>query len=345
MLEKTAFNSSEAARNKRGMLVIITLVILIVIAFIISVNTGYIRLTPMELLNTLFGNGTQKQELILFQFRLPRIVISILIGAGLAVSGAVMQGVFRNALADPGILGINAGAGIMVMLLISFYPTTTAAPVYLLPVVSFVGAGATAALIYFLAYKRHQGIAPMRLLLTGVAVAAGMSAAMIVLTLRLSPDKYQFVATWLAGSIWGTSWKFVLALLPWIITLIPYVIYKARVMNVLNLGEQTAVGLGAAVNKEQFRLLAAAVGLAAASVAVSGGIGFVGLVGPHLARRLVGPKHQLMLPTSALLGSLLVITADTIGRWVLQPSEIPTGIVVAVIGAPYFLYLLSRTKS
>ncbi|WP_405174070.1 FecCD family ABC transporter permease [Paenibacillus sp. FSL H8-0260] len=323
----------------------IILAVLIVIAFIISMNTGYIRLTPMELLNTLFGKGTDKQELILFQFRLPRIVISVLIGAGLAVSGAVMQGVFRNALADPGILGINAGAGIMVMLLISFYPTATAVPVYLLPMVAFVGAAITAALIYVLAYKRHEGIKPMRLLLTGVAVAAGMSAAMIVLTLRLDPEKYQFVATWLAGSIWGTSWKFVLSLLPWIVILVPYVIYKARVMNVLNLGEQTAVGLGAAVTKEQFRLLAAAVGLAAASVAVSGGIGFVGLVGPHLARRLVGPKHQLMLPTSALLGSLLVIIADTIGRWILQPSEIPTGIVVAVIGAPYFLYLLARTKS
>lgn len=110
-------------------------------------------------------------------------------------------------------------------------------------------------------------------------------------------------------------------------------------------GEQTATGLGANVSREQFRLLAAAVGLAASSVAVSGGIGFVGLVGPHLARRLVGPKHQLMLPASALIGALLVITADTIGRRILQPSEIPTGIVVAVIGAPYFLYLLARTKS
>ncbi|WP_339320582.1 iron ABC transporter permease [Paenibacillus sp. FSL R10-2734] len=344
-MEKTTFSTFEASKNKRGFITMISLAVLIVIAFIISMNTGYIRLTPMELLNTIFGKGTDKQELILFQFRLPRIVISVLIGAGLAVSGAVMQGVFRNALADPGILGINAGAGIMVMLLISFYPTATAAPVYLLPMVAFVGAGVTAALIYALAYKRHQGISPMRLLLTGVAVAAGMSAAMIVLTLRLDPEKYQFVATWLAGSIWGTSWKFVLSLLPWILILVPYVIYKARVMNVLNLGEQTAVGLGAAVTKEQFRLLAAAVGLAAASVAVSGGIGFVGLVGPHLARRLVGPKHQLMLPTSALLGALLVITADTIGRWILQPSEIPTGIVVAVIGAPYFLYLLARTKS
>ncbi|AIQ48253.1 iron ABC transporter permease [Paenibacillus sp. FSL R7-0273] len=345
MQRTTTMMSYESARRRRGLFILATIFVLIVIAFIISVNTGYIRLTPLELLNTMLGKGTDKQELILFDFRLPRIVISLLIGAGLAVSGAVMQGVFRNDLADPGILGINAGAGLMVMLMVSFYPTTNAAPVFFLPVIAFVGAGLTAALIYVLAYKRHEGIKPIRLLLTGVAVAAGISAAMIVLTLRLDPDKYQFVATWLAGSIWGTSWKFVLSLLPWIVILVPYVIYKARVMNVLNLGEQTAVGLGANVNKEQFKLLAAAVGLAAASVAVSGGIGFVGLVGPHLARRLVGPKHQLMLPASALLGALLVITADTIGRWILQPSEIPTGIVVAVIGAPYFLYLLARTKS
>lgn len=126
------------------------------------------------------------------------------------------------------------------MLMVSFYPSTAAAPAYLLPLVAFVGAGLTAVLIYVLAYKRYQGISPIRLLLLSVAVAAGISAAMIVLTLRLDPDKYQFVATWLAGSIWGTSWKFVLSLLPWIVILLPYVIYKARVMNVLNLGEQTA---------------------------------------------------------------------------------------------------------
>ena len=130
-------------------------------------------------------------------------------------------------------------------------------------------------------------------------------------------------------------------------TIIPCFILRcsAMVMNVLNLGEQTAKGLGAPVSKEQVKLLAAAVGLAASCVAVSGGIGFVGLIGPHLARRLVGAKHQIVLPASALIGSLLVITADTLGRWILQPSEIPTGIVVAVIGAPYFLYLLVKSKS
>lgn len=337
--------STSQRRHRQGLIVLAVLAALIILSFIISMNTGYIRLSPLEVLKTLFGMGTDKQSLILFDFRLPRIVISILVGAGLAVSGCILQGVSRNALADPGILGINAGAGLMVMLFISFYPTTTAAPVFLLPVLALLGAGLTALLIYTLAYKRHEGISPTRLILTGIAVAAGISAAMIVLTLRLDPDKYQFVATWLAGSIWGSNWKFVLALLPWILVLIPLVIFKARVMNVLNLGEQTATGLGAPVEKERLLLLAAAVGLAGSSVAVSGSIGFVGLIGPHLARRLVGPKHQLLLPASALAGSLLMIVADTIGRWILQPSEIPTGIVVAVIGAPYFLYLLARSKA
>lgn len=338
-------SQSEQRKRKRSILVMSTLGILIVIALLISMNTGYIRLSPLEVLRTLLGSGTDKQQLILFEFRLPRIVISVLIGAGLAVSGCVMQAISRNALADPGILGINAGAGIMVMLFISFYPTTAAAPVFLLPVLALLGAGLTAALIYALAYKRHEGLSPTRLLLTGIAVAAGISAAMIVLTLKLDPDKYQFVATWLAGSIWGTNWKFVLSLLPWIVVLLPVVIYKAQVMNVLNLGESMATGLGARVSREQLVLLAAAVGLAASCVAVSGGIGFVGLIGPHLARRLVGPKHQMLIPTSALTGSLLVIIADTLGRWILQPSEIPTGIVVAIIGAPYFLYLLARSKT
>jgi iron complex transport system permease protein len=137
----------------------------------------------------------------------------------------------------------------------------------------------------------------------------------------------------------------VLALLPWLVALLPFVFYKAGVLNVLNLGDHVATGLGAPIEKERLGLLAASVGLAGSCVAVSGGIGFVGLIAPHLARRLVGPKHQYLLPASALTGGLLMIVADTVGRSLLQPSEIPTGIVVAVIGAPYFLYLLAKTKA
>ncbi|MBO0589348.1 iron ABC transporter permease [Sporosarcina sp. E16_8] len=344
MKEKNNRTHTQHRAKTKNLIIIGVLGLLIVVAFMISMNTGFIRLTPLEVIRTLFGLGTDKQHLILFEFRLPRIIIAVLVGMGLAVSGCVLQGISRNALADPGILGINAGAGLAVMLFISFFPSTAATPVFLLPVLAFLGAGVTAVIIYSLAYKRHEGISPMRLLLTGVAVAAGISSAMIVLTLRLSPENYQFVATWLAGSIWGSNWKFVLSLLPWILVLIPFVFSKARVLNVLNLGDLTATGLGASIEKERRILLAAAVGLAGASVSVSGGIGFVGLIGPHLARQLVGSRHQFLIPAAALTGGLLVLVADTLGRWILQPSEIPAGIVVAVIGAPYFLFLLSRLK-
>lgn len=330
--------------RRKNFLIIATLIVLIVVTFVMSMNTGVIKLTPMEVIRTLFGQGDAQQQLILFQFRLPRIVIGVLVGMGLAIAGAVLQGISKNALADPGILGINAGAGLAVMLYISFFPTTKSVLVYLLPVLAFIGAGLTAVLIYSLSYKRHEGITPMRLILTGVAVAAGISSAMIVLTLRLTPENYQFVATWLAGSIWGSNWRFVLSLLPWLLILFPFIYMKSRVLNILNLGEVTSIGLGASIEKERRWLLAASVGLAGASVSVSGGIGFVGLIAPHLARQLVGANHQFLLPTSALLGGFLVLLADTVGRSILEPSEIPAGIVVAVFGAPYFLFLLARLK-
>ncbi len=329
-------------KSKRAAIIMITLLLLVIILFVISMNTGHIRLTPLEVFKTLFGYGSEKQSLILYQFRLPRIVIAILIGAGLAVSGCILQGISRNALADPGILGINAGAGLTLMLYLSFFPAVTLGSIFAIPLMALAGSALVAIFIYVLSYKRGEGISPTRLLLTGIAAAAGISAITIVLTLKLDPQQYQFIATWMAGSIWGSNWKFVWALLPWTVILIPLSITKARTLNVLSLGEQTATGLGAVIEKDRRIMLAIAVGLAGTSVAVSGGIGFVGLIGPHLARRLVGPRHQLLIPASALTGSLLVLTADTIGRILLQPSEIPAGIVVAVIGAPYFLYLMSR---
>lgn len=332
-------------KTARCLFISIILTLLILITFIISMNTGVIRLSPLDIFYTLIGQGTDRQELILFEFRLPRIIISVLVGAGLATAGAILQGVTRNGLADPGILGINAGAGLAVVLYISFYPVDKAGTVYLLPLIALLGAGGTAALIYTLAMKKGEGISPIRLVLTGIAVAAGISAAMLVLTIRLDPRNFQFVAIWLAGNIWGTTWKYVIALLPWVLLLLPYAYLKARMLNVMTLNEQLSIGLGASIQRERLTLLATAVGLAGSCVAVGGGIGFVGLIGPHLARRLVGPQHQYMLPVSALVGGLLVIAADLLARSVMQPTEIPTGIVVSVIGAPYFLYLLAKTKA
>lgn len=329
-------------KQRRAGIIACIFIILLIILFLISLNTGVIRIDPVTIVKTIFGSGTPRDELLLFEFRLPRITIAMLIGMGLAVSGAVLQGIVKNPLADPGIIGINAGAGLTVMLFVSYFSTELGNSVFIMPVLAFAGAGAAAVIIYAFSYKKDEGVSPIRLILVGVAVAAGISALMIVLTLKLDPRTYDFVATWLAGSIWGSNWNFVLALLPWLLILIPFVYMKSRVLDVLNLGDHTAVSLGMDLEKERRILLAAAVGLAAASVSVSGGIGFVGLIAPHMTRRLVGNKHKYVIPICALVGAVLVLTADTIGRVILQPAEIPTGVVVAIIGAPYFLYLLAK---
>ena len=333
--------SSTKKKNKAVVTAIILLVLLIII-FLLSLNTGLIKIDPLTVINTFLGNGSEQDELLLLEFRLPRIVIAVLIGMGLAVSGTVLQGVVKNHLADPGIIGINAGAGLAVMIFVIYFSTELGNSVFIMPIVAFIGAGITAVVIYAFSYKKDEGVSPIRLILVGVAVAAGISALMIVLTLRIDPESYSFVATWLAGSIWGTSWNFVLALLPWLVILIPFVYFKSRVLDVMNLGDATAVSLGMNLERERRWLLAAAVALAAASVSVSGAIGFVGLIAPHMTRRLVGETHKYVIPIAALIGAVLVLTADTLGRLILQPAEIPTGVVVAIIGAPYFLYLLAK---
>ncbi|HIT91246.1 MAG TPA: iron ABC transporter permease [Candidatus Merdenecus merdavium] len=344
MTEQQKKNEDDKRKIKiRNTTIVLGCVVLLVVSFLISMNTGYMKLSPRDTLRTFFGGGTDKEQLILFGLRLPRIVISILIGAGLALSGCIIQGVSRNPLADSGLLGINAGAGLMVILYTIFFGANSILSIFTLPFLSMIGAGITAILIYFLAYKKDEGIDPMRLVLTGIAIQAGISALMTVLVIKLDDTQYNFVATWQAGSIWGSNWKFVLALLPWLLVLIPYVLTKSRVLDVLNLGDHVAYSLGASVESERRKLLIAAVALAASSVAVSGSISFVGLISPHLARKLVGPRHRILLPTCALVGAVLVSIADTIGRVILQPSEIPTGIMVAMIGAPYFLYLLAKS--
>ncbi|MFD1887420.1 FecCD family ABC transporter permease [Paenibacillus wenxiniae] len=326
----------------------ITLIILVIIAFavlLISMNTGFTKMSPLEVLRTLFGGGTPRDELVLFQFRLPRIVIALLVGMGLAVAGAILQGVSRNALADPGILGINSGAGLAVVLFVVTNPMRESASPMLLPVLALIGAFAAATGIYLMAYKKNKGISSSRLVLSGIAMATGINALMIVLTLQLDPNEFNFIATWQAGSIWGSNWKFVLALLPWMIVLLPAALWKARQMNVFSLGDETAAGLGAYLNRQRLLLLVIAVALSAACVAVSGGIGFVGLLGPHIARRLVGPRYEHVIPVSALIGAVLLLVSDLIGRTLMDNSEIPAGVMVAIIGGPYFLYLLARSRA
>ncbi|MBU5671363.1 FecCD family ABC transporter permease [Paenibacillus brevis] len=330
--------------NKKFIGWLIGLSIALVVAVLLSVRIGTVELSYSDIWQILIGKGDQRLRMVFLDFRLPRTTIAVMIGAALAVSGTIMQGVSRNSLADPGLLGINAGAGLMVMLYVFFFGISASSSIFLLPLLALIGASAAALLIFILAYKKQEGLSPIRLVLSGIGVAAGISAAITILTIQFNPKQYQFIATWLAGTIWGTSWMFVLALLPWLVVLLPYVYSRSNVLNILMLSEDTSAGLGARITHEQLKMLAVAVGLAAAAVSVSGGIGFVGLIAPHIARICVGARHQRLLPISALFGALLVIIADILGRSLMNGNEIPVGVVTAVIGAPYFIFLLLRAK-
>ncbi|PLR86339.1 iron ABC transporter permease [Bacillus canaveralius] len=324
----------------------IFLSILIVVLFFISLNMGVVRIAPLDVIKTLLGMGTERDRLILVDFRLPGMVLALLIGAGLAVSGAILQGVSKNELADPGILGINTGAGFAVILFIFFFQGSMAnlstSGVFIMPLFALFGALGAALIIYVLAWKK--GLDPVRLILVGIGVNAGFGAAIIIFQLKMNPQDFMQAAVWLSGDIWGANWKFVWALAPWILLLIIYAVYKSHALNILNLGDQLAIGLGTKVEHERRILLVVAVALAGLIVAAGGGIAFLGLVAPHIARRMVGPKHQLLIPITSLLGALLLLLADTIGKNILAPSEIPVGVVVSILSAPYFIYLLMKIK-
>jgi iron complex transport system permease protein len=327
---------------KKQRVILVILSVFLLITFIVGLGLGQSSLSYDRLIPTLLGYGSFKEEFVLFSVRLPRIVVTFLAGMALALSGAVLQGITRNDLADPGIIGINSGAGIGVAVFYLFFPVDAGSFVYILPIVAFIGALVTALLIYALSYSRKNGLQPVRLVLIGVGFSLALSGMMIIIFSAVDPYKVDFIAKWLNGNIWGTDWPFIWAILPWLIILIPLTLYKANRLNLLSMSEPIAIGVGVAVEKERIILLLTAVALAASAVSVTGGITFIGLMAPHIAKALVGPRNQLFLPVSILLGGWLLILADTIGRNIIDPDGIPAGIMVALIGAPYFMYLLLK---
>jgi iron complex transport system permease protein len=327
---------------KKQRIIFISLLALILITLVVGLGLGPASLSYDRLIPTLLGQGNFKEEFVLFSVRLPRIIITLLAGMALALSGAILQGITRNDLADPGIIGINSGAGVAVTVFFLFFPIDSGSFVYMLPVVAFAGALLTAVLIYLFAYSKTEGMQPVRLVLIGVGFSMALSGAMIVLISSAERAKVDFIAKWLAGNIWGTDWPFIWALLPWLVVLLPFTLYKANRLNVLSLSEPVAIGVGVSIEKERIVLLITAVALAASAVSVTGGITFIGLMAPHMAKALVGPRNQLFIPIAILIGGWLLVFADTVGRNIMESAGIPAGIMVALIGAPYFVYLLLK---
>lgn len=328
---------------KKQRLIVCSLLLLIGITAVISMGLGHAALSYDRLIPVLLGNGTFKENFVLFSIRLPRIIITLLSGMALALSGAILQGITRNDLADPGIIGINSGAGTAITVFFLFFTVEAGAFVYILPLVGFAGAFLAAGLIYLFSYQKNGGIQPRRLVIVGIGLSTALSGIMIVLISSSERQKVDFIAKWLAGNIWGTDWPFIAALLPWLIFFIPFTLYKAHRLNLLGLSEPASIGVGLSIAKERLVLLLSAVALAASAVSVTGGITFIGLMAPHLAKVLVGPRNQLFIPVAILLGGFLLLFADTIGRNLVSPDGIPAGIVVALIGAPYFIYLLIKS--
>lgn len=321
----------------------IIIAIILLLGFIYSVSTGQSSLSLQELWQTLLGNGTPRQELVLFQFRIPRMILGFLVGGALAIAGMLLQAISRNALADPGILGINAGAGLSMMLFLLLQNSSTGLHTYVQPFYALLGGFIVVALLFMLSYDRNQGIIPIRLIYTGIAVAAAISACLIVLTFVLDPSQYQMIKVWLAGNIGNSNWSHVYAMLPWLLMIVPLLIRSHLILDVLRFNDPVVISLGVSLNKYRVWFLVCSVLLAAPAVAVSGSIGFVGLVVPHLVRRLFR-GHKIMIPACLLIGGGLVVIADALGKMVVANTEIPAGVIVALIGAPYFLYLLIKSE-
>ncbi|KGP72580.1 FecCD family ABC transporter permease [Pontibacillus yanchengensis] len=327
---------------RKQRLIITALLLLITGTVLVGLGLGYSSVSYDRLIPIFLQQGTFKENFVVFSVRMPRIIITVLAGMALALSGAILQGITRNDLADPGIIGINTGAGVAVAVFFLFFPIDVGSFVYMLPIVAFVGAFLTATLIYLFSYKKSVGLQPIRLILIGVGFSMAFSGLMVVLISSAKREKVDFIANWLAGNIWGSDWPFIWAILPWLVILIPFTLYKANRLNLLGMGDSVSIGVGLSIERERFSMLLVAVALASAAVSVTGGIAFIGLMAPHIAKSLIGPRNQLYLPIAILLGGWLLLVADTIGRNILEPDGVPAGIMAALIGAPYFIYLLIR---
>ena len=321
-------------KKNRRIGILLLFAFLSVLSFFYSLSSGSVEVSFFDLWNAWQGDNGMKAGII-NNIRLPRTIIAALVGINLSLSGAILQGVMKNPLADPHIIGISSGAGllgIMVMLILPGYD-------YLVTPAAFLGAMLAAACIYILAWK--NGIRPLRIILAGVAVSAFLGAGISGLLIFYS-DRVHNALLWMVGGLSARSWIHVYQLYPYTILGTILAFFSAPYLNILQLGDDSAKSLGVRVEAARLFLTAVAALLAASAVAVVGLLGFVGLIVPHTARMLIGSDHKMLLPASALLGISIVLCSDTFARTCLAPVELPVGIIMAVLGAPFFLFLLRR---
>lgn len=346
---------NDGDRSARARLVVLVLGLALIATMLFSLTSGASDASAVGLLRDwLFGVVpgdaaiSSRDRLIVYDIRLPRVVMGVLVGSALAVSGAVMQGLFRNPLADPGLIGVSAGASlgavsVIVLGATTLAPLTTMLGVLALPLAAFVGGLVTTLVLYQVATRRGQtSVATM--LLAGIALAALAMAFTGVLIFIADDRQLRDLTFWSLGSLAGATWVKIVAVGPIIVLALATMPFLARGLNALALGEATAGHLGVPVQRMKYTAIIGVSAAVGAAVSVSGGIGFVGIVVPHLLRLAIGPDNRYLLPASALLGATLLLVADAFARTVVAPAELPIGIVTALAGAPFFLWILLRKR-
>ncbi|BCJ92698.1 ferrichrome ABC transporter [Anaerocolumna cellulosilytica] len=321
--------------KKIGAFVIVS--ILLVFGIIFSISVGSVNVPIQDIIEALFTKETGSVGIIR-NIRIPRVIMGVLVGANLSVAGVLLQGVMRNPLADPGITGISSGASIVVMLIMLYFPKNT----HMIPFYGFLGGMAACFMIYSLAWKK--GITAVRIILAGVAVNAilgGVSSMMSI----LNSENLAGVLNWMNGSLGKKSWNEVKVMILYTGIGLVLAMPLAKSCNLLALGDKNAKSLGMNPNLHRILISLVAVFLAGVSTAYAGVISFVGLVVPHVARLLMGSDHKVLLPFAAILGSFVLVLADTLGRTVTAPYEIPVGVIMSVLGGPFFLYLLRKGEN
>lgn len=329
--------SDQVISKTRNRTLIILTFVLVAVAAVVAMGLGSVSISIPDILKTIAGSPAKASyDTIIWDIRLPRVLLALIIGANIAVSGALLQAVMGNPLADPGLTGVTSGAAACVLVIMLAFPEHT----QLIPMAAFIGGLIAAGIVYSLAWRRN-GIAPVTIILSGVAVNALCGGVIGFLTIMYS-DRLPSAVQWLNGSLAAKGYHSLLMVYPYAIVGWILSIFAIRKANIIRLGDQVASNLGENTNRIRIMLSLLAVFLSAVSVAAIGMVGFVGLVIPHMARLLVGSDYKYMMPMSMALGALVLLVADTGGRTLFAPLDIPSGIIMAAVGAPYFLYLMRR---
>lgn len=326
-----------ASAPKRKLLI---LALLLAASYAACVCAGSLILSPDTVLLGILGKSDSQVKMILETVRLPRATTAVLAGAALGVSGTLLQGTIRNPLAAPNVIGITGGGSLFAVLFLNYFPD---GGTVFLSLASFLGALVAALLVYVLAFKK--GVTPIRLILVGIGVSSVTSA---LTTLLLSKSKNAAVDKaylWMVGSVYGADWNDVRLLLTWFSICFFFSMAYSRHIDVQGLGDEVAAGLGAHLQRHRAVIILLSAALSGGAAAVVGAIGFIGLIAPHMGRRLVGTEHIFLLPASALIGALILLVSDTVARTVFLPVDVPAGVFTAAIGAPFFIYQLYRSRN